>query len=238
VIIVICDPDTREAYWERFEAEKVQVTDAGWILTIPYTNKLSSSKAALQSLVPGVVDVLADLQKYWRFNNLLADFAVIVLLADRAEVNARNIAWITSFFNRLRATKELAYDCQGKIEIGFYGYDDDKRELFEVDEVREYVRLLDQALPDLFFFARSDEHSVTLRLFLFCLMDVGWDGERSTPGNPQKVMVDLEHLPEFLEHHFQGLNMITDWLGLTDEENERIGRAAIKALGCIPEDVR
>lgn len=69
-------------------------------------------------------------------------------------------------------------------------------------------------------------------------MGVGWEGERSTPGNPQKAIVDIEHLPEFLEHHFQGLNMITDWLGLTDEENERIGRAAIKALGCIPENVR
>jgi hypothetical protein len=75
----------------------------------------------------------------------------------------------------------LALHCQGKINISFDGYDDDPRELFEIDEVREYIDLLDEAIPELFFFARSERSATTLMFFLFCLAGRGWEGGRATP---------------------------------------------------------
>src|SRR5262245_20444525 len=58
VIIAICDPDSREAYWGRFQVDDIEVTEAGWKLTIPYGNKLASSKAALEALLPKITDHL------------------------------------------------------------------------------------------------------------------------------------------------------------------------------------
>ena len=57
------------------------------------------------------------------------------------------------FRSRICSTKELTLHCQRKINISFDGYDDDPRELFEIDEVKQYVALLDEALPELFFFS-------------------------------------------------------------------------------------
>ena len=46
------------------------------------------------------------------------------------------------FVQRLTSLKDFALHCQGKIQFGFAGYDDDPRELFEIDEVRWYVAVL------------------------------------------------------------------------------------------------
>jgi len=231
VIITICDPESREAYWVRFRVVDTQVSETGWKLTVPFGNRLSSTKAELQAFLPKLIDPLSELQEYWRVNNLLFESEVIVFMVDIQEVNAMDVSRVRALRQRLCLTKELAYRCQGKIEIAFYGYDDDSRELFEIDEVRRYIALLDQTFPELFFFARSEEPATTLKLFVFCLVGICWTGERSTPGNPQKVIVDYGKLGPFLERHFNYLNYIAERLGLSEAEIKRISKAAIKMLG-------
>jgi hypothetical protein len=234
VLIIICDPESREAFWIRFRAADAQITEAGWKLTIPYGNKLPSSKAALEALMPAVTDHLSTLKEYWRVNNMLFGFEFIIYAVDLKEVADMDVLGAHDFFDRLRSSKELAYHCQGKIEISFSGYDDDPRELFEIEEVKRYVTRLDGVLPDLFFFARSEEPFSTLLLFVFCLMGVGWEGERSTPSVTRKFMIDTTLLPPFLEWHFNGLNSISERLDLPESEIERISRAVGKMLGWPP----
>jgi hypothetical protein len=199
VIIVICDPETREGYWVRFRAEDVQITEAGWKLTIPFGNELSSSKVELEALLPPVLDHLSPLKEYWRVSNLFFEHDYIMFVVGIQEVKAMDASRAKVFRSRLCSTKELALHCQGKITISFDGYDDDSRELFEIDEVKQYVALLDEALPELFFFARTEDRHSTIMFFIFCLVGVGWESERSTPGNPQKVIVDYARLGPFLD---------------------------------------
>ena len=135
----------------------------------------------------------------------------------------------------MHVTKELAYECKGKLEICLFGYDDDPRELFEIEEVRQYVALLDEALPELFFFVPTGKPASTLRLFIFCLMPVSWEGDRSTRDVTRRVIVDLEPMGEFLERHFVGLNLMSEWVGLTEIEIERISESALSWLGYVPE---
>jgi hypothetical protein len=233
VIIVICDPDTRDAFWVHFEGEKARVTDAGWVITIPYDNKLATSKSGLLALLPEVTDKLATLDEFWALHGVFPHFSNIVLSIDVADVKAMDVSFPRCFFDNLRATKELAYGCQGKVEIGFSGYDDDPRKLFEIDEVREYVARLDATLPELLFFVRTDDAAMTLRLFVFCLMAVSWASDPSK--QPRKAILDLRYLDAFLEWHFRGLGEIGNWLGLSEDEIKTISDAAVKALACVPE---
>jgi hypothetical protein len=152
-------------------------------------------------------------------------------MVDVREVNEMDVSRANEFRRRLCSTKELAHHCQGAIEVGFYGYDDDPRELFEIYEVRRYVALLDQVLPELFFFARSERPAATLMLFVFCLAGIGWEGERSAPDNPKKFIVDYGTLGPFLEWHFADLNYMAEWLGLPEAEIECISTSAATAIG-------
>jgi hypothetical protein len=94
--------------------------------------------------------------------------------------------------------------------------------------------LLDEALPELFFFARTEDRRSTIMFFIFCLAGVGWESERATPGHPKKVIVDFGKLGPFLERHFTYLNYILEWLELPIEENKRICKAIAKLMG-MPE---
>jgi hypothetical protein len=231
VIILLCNPDTKRAYWACFGPAETQITEAGWKLTVPFENKLPSTKAALEALLPEVADHLSALEEYWALNNLPIGFQYIVFMIDRQNVEDVDLSAIRHFIQRLKSSKEFALHCQGKIEIGFGGYDDDPRELFEIEDVRRYVALLDRDFDQLFFFARSKEPATTLRIFVFCLMGVGWIGKRSTAGTPQPVLVDFHSVPDFLPRHFDGLNLICERLGLPDEEIYRISKAVTDVLG-------
>ncbi len=231
VIIIICDPATREGYWVRFRAADTQITEAGWRLTIPFENKLSSSKEALLAILPSVTDRLSQLKEYWRVNSMFFDSEVIIFVIDVEEVNKQDVSRAAGFRERLCRSKELALHCQGRIAIGFSGYKDDPRELFEIDEVKRYVALLDEAFPELFFFVRCEKPAATLKLFISCLVGVGWESKRSTPGNPQKFIADYSLLLPFLQRHFVYLNYLCEWLGLSEEDNRRITKDIARTMG-------
>lgn len=169
-------------------------------MTIPYGNKLASSKTEILALLPEVTDRLAELDEYWAVHGMLPDFGVIVVNIEIDDVRAMDTSFPRGFFDNLRSTKDLACGCQGKIEILFRGYEDDARELFEIDEVRQYVARLDAVLPELFFFARADDDALTLRLFMHCLMAVGW--ARDPTKEPRYVTFDVTCFDSFLERHF------------------------------------
>lgn len=231
IIIVICAPESSEAFWTRFCPTDAEITESGWKLTIPFGNKLASCKSELEALLPPVADHLTDLRRYWEFNHLLFGFEAIVFMIDRESVEKKDLSTVMHFVRRLTASMELALHCQGKIAFGFAGYDDDPRELFEIDDVRWYVAVLDHNFNELFFFLPYEEPATALWLFAFCIAGVCWEGERSTPGNPRKVIVDFEMLAPFFERHYTYLNYICEWLQLPAEEVERISLGVAKALG-------
>jgi hypothetical protein len=136
VIIAICEPEKKEAYWVSFQVGAAQITDAGWTLTVPYENRLSSSKVTIESLLPPVKDHLSLLKEYWRVNEMLKGAESIIFAIERDEVETGDISRAEEFRARITSTKELALHCQGKVEFSFSGYDNDPRELHEIDEVQ------------------------------------------------------------------------------------------------------
>ncbi len=234
VLICLCDPENSECYWEKFESHLVQPTGSGWKLTVPFRNKLSSSKEEILSMLPPTLDAAAELKSYWELNNMLIDSGTVIYMLDEHDIANRELALPRAFFDRLRSTRELAHKCQGKVEIMFSGYDDDPRELFEIEEVRAYVVTLDHALPEIFFFLRSEQPTYSLMIFALCQTDVTWVDGRSTKSVTKQVTFDPRPVAYFLERHWPALNELTDWLGMPIEENKSISFAVIRCLGLEP----
>ena len=236
VLVIICDPESEMCYWARFLPEQTTPTDAGWKITIPFENKFSKAKNEIHAMLPPMKDSLSDLQEYWVFNEMIAASPYIHFVVGRYEIEHIDTARPRNFFDRLRSTKELAHRCQGKVEISFHGYDDDFRELFEIDEVRNYVSKLDAALRELFFFARTEEPHFMLKLFALCQADVEWVDGRSTATVKRTVTFDNRNLWEFLNRHWPGLNEMTEWLSMTLEENKKISSDVMRCFGIEPSD--
>ena len=86
----------------------------------------------------------------------------VILMFSRQQVEAGDISETLALLRRLTAERQTAIDFCGRISLAVDGYNDDPRELFEVPEVRAYIKRLDQAWPSWFFFLSQADESVKL----------------------------------------------------------------------------
>ena len=234
VLICLCDPATNECWWAHFKPELTEPTPAGWKMTIPFESRLAESQAAIEALVAPVHDALSQLQDYWKLNRQLVESSVILYMLDEHDVESQDVVIPRAFFDRLRATKEMAQACQGKVEIMFSGYDDDPRELYEIDEVRAYVALLDPVLGDLLFFARTEKPTFTLLIFALCqTTGIEWPHGRNDRAF-QRVSFDPRQFGDFINRHWLGLNELADWIGLPEDELKRISYECLDCVRLVP----
>lgn len=234
VLIVLSHPKDGVCYWQIFHPDLCTHYANSWTLVIPFANNLSESQAHLLALLPEIRDHLADHQEAGQKAELLRESGYIAIHVPRSEVESMSVQTARSFFNSLKRSKELALAAQGKVVIYFSGFDSDSRELYEIDSMRKYIPLLDYALPELFFFARTDEPRDTLPTFALCQIPIV---DKTMVSGTYRLEMDGEYLAAFLTRHWPGLNQMTEWLGLSKEENERIGRAAVSSLASMPDEV-
>ncbi|BBL69447.1 hypothetical protein MoryE10_00530 [Methylogaea oryzae] len=231
VLIVLCHPESKECYWVRFLPQETQPAGDNWKITVFFENILRESKAKIEALLPPLMDHREALEAYWAVNNLLAESDYLHFIIDRPEVESKDITRTREFFDRLRVTRELALENQGKVELSFFGYENDPRELFEIPVVREYISILSPALPELFFFVRTQQPTSTLKTFALCQTNVSWVDGRSTRLVAKQIVYDTDKVVDFLQLGYSGLNEMTEWLALPLEENIRISADVAHCLG-------
>ena len=152
-------------------------------------------------------------------NNLLdtlgADWLGIVVSREDVEANdtTETLASLWIVFR----DRETVRRFQGRVEIGFHGYDTDPREVFEIPEIRRFCRRLDESFPYWFYFLPSDGLiSQTLSAIAACLCSVTKHGPGLISLGPDR--------PVFLMSHFAALNELVDRYSLGEGERERISR--------------
>lgn len=231
VLIVLCHPETNDCYWVRFLPHETQKAGDNWKITVPLENVLSQSKANIEAMLPPLEDHREALEAYWLVNQMITEAGYIHFIIDRLEVEAIDTTRPREFFDRLRVTKELALENQGKVEISIFGYEHDSRELFEIPEVRKYISVLAPILSELFFFARTKQPTSTLMTFALCQTNVEWVDGRSTKTITKQIVYDTNKVGEFLQIGYSGLNEIWAWLSLPMEDNIRISADVARCLG-------
>jgi len=235
VLIVICHPKSGDCYWVVFDPAVTSKAGQNWKITVPFENKLVNSKQQVMSLLPPPSDYLSEVEHYWAINDIIVEHQHIFLVIGREEVSELDVSDVRAFFDRIRATRELAAHCQGKVELSFHGYEDDHRELYEIPEVRSFALVLSAALPELFFFAYTEEYSQGLLILAICHTEV--KKLSITPNADNKIPIEFSTygIADFLESHWPGLNELTNWLQMPIEENKRITFNVIRTLGFDPQ---
>lgn len=87
-------------------------------------------------------------------------------MISRAEVESGDISPAIGVLQRLIESFEIALEFFERVDIAFHGYDDDSRELFGIQKVRDYSHKLDHSFPFWLFFL-SKRHLGLQCLFLF-----------------------------------------------------------------------
>lgn len=117
-----------------------------------------------------------------------------------------------------------------RVDIAFYGYDDDPRELFEIQEVRQYVSDLDVKFPFWLFFL-SKKH-LGLQCLLWCNLPPYLTPEGRADIFPRRIGELLT------KRWFPAMNHVCNFAGYSEEQVELLTDRAIEYInnGRLPLD--
>jgi hypothetical protein len=145
----------------------------------------------------------------------------VVLLISRREIESGDITSVTSRLKPFLAAREDAWLYRGQMSMVIDGFNDDPRELVDIPEVREFLRMFDKQWPYwAFFFNQVDD---SIKIYLSCVCGVSFPGGGA-------VEIDADKLSEFLMHGFAGMNSIFDRFGFSETELEVQSRGIVEIV--------
>jgi hypothetical protein len=102
---------------------------------------------------------------------------------------------------------------QNNVMISFQGYDDDPRGLFEISEVREFIKELDTQWYSWLFFMTKEPCISPLAIITLCLC-------RYTRSSAGLFIPDRKDSRRFMWNHFGALNGLCQICNLSKEQKE------------------
>lgn len=143
----------------------------------------------------------------------------LIVSVQREAVVRRRINEALTTLRGWVETSKRPQDLRGRLQLAFDGYDADRRELWTIPEVRDFVRLLDEEFP--FWFYLADLQSDVLKVIALCLCRV------SSP-RPEATVIHQEDFAAFLEQHFGAMNQLLEHWQLNEVENESVSQEVIE----------
>ena len=126
------------------------------------------------------------------------DYAMLVVF--RSDIEDGDIGSTLESLEKLK-TAIRNIELHGKADLAIQGYDEDTRELFEVPEVCDHLRLLTREFPYFFYFANLETPALTAIAACVC------GAEKLAEG---RISISNQDLLPFLEQQFSGLNELTE----------------------------
>jgi hypothetical protein len=137
------------------------------------------------------------------------DFLAVVV--DRQDVERLHVETTLNVLQRLLQDRQTVVRFRARLDIAFAGYDDDTRELHEIDEVRKFLGHLDKKFPFWFYFLNL--HSGTLIMILLSLCPYS----RNSDGT---FVIDQAEQERFFVEHGSAVTWLFQTYGLDQEEYE------------------
>ena len=142
----------------------------------------------------------------------------VILMFSRRQVVTGDLAEPLQFLRRLAADRHAALEFSGRISLVVDGYNDDPRELFEIPEVRTYIKRLDEAWPHWFFFLSQADESI--KVLESCLCE-------TIEVVPGVTSVDMDQLERSLARHFGAMYHLGESLNLPEAVCEEVAEGIL-----------
>ena len=139
-----------------------------------------------------------------------ADWLRVVV--DRSDVEALDVSGTAETLSRVLADRDAVERYRGSVDLAFFGYINDPRELRDIPEVRRFCSKLDAEFPYWFYFLSTDR--VTLGVIACCLCSVA----QLRPG----VVSIGPDLLDFMRGHYAAMNWLFDNYSLDERLNVEI----------------
>lgn len=222
ILILIVNLDDKKVYWEEFSINKTSNTTKGWTILIPKWNKLDIElKNKFIDIAGDIIDYMPQIEYQWKLNHKLKTSDIILLNVSQREILNLDTTGLTRLLEKLTINDEMIKKSQSKLSFFIDGYNHDSREIYEIPEVREWMKKVfeDFKYWGYFLDMRKDFIKLTgLRLITLCLCDCKIIG--TNENNTSKyVEYDVHESIEIMKQIFNWLNEFTDKYNIPEEIN-------------------
>ncbi len=227
ILIILIDLDNKNAFWEVFDGAKTEQAGKNWKMTIPRRNQLNNhSEKKLLKFVGPITDYVSQLESKWKLNQLLQTGSQrIIFRIPKQEILQNKFDFIINALKRVQSTPELILNLKSKIDISFDDYDDDTRELYEITEVKSWIKKLFSRSNCWPYLMALDRASGFLKLAFFCFVPIK---EKHIVGHRYKLEFDTKHSSVFVTDLFEKLNDYCEQNGLSEQTNIEISNKIMR----------
>ncbi len=149
----------------------------------------------------------------------LHDFDFLTVVISRDEVEQHDTSGPIGVLKKMLQSPERIRTFRTRVNISFFGYDQDNRELFEIPDVRDYVTRLYSDFPYwLYFLARE---CTGLQCLTLCMLPPFLTEDARAKTYPQRIADLLER------RWIPALNHLCAAIGETDDEADQLLNSAI-----------
>lgn len=226
VIIVLVNDKDSKVYWTLCDPQKTEKAGENWKLIVPFIKQLdkNSKKELLQYISP-IKDYVSQLESLWAENKTFKKAGRILFRVDKADILNSEYESLISGLNRLKINLDLIASLKGKVDISIDGYDDDAKELYEIEEVTKWTELVFQNTVGLSYFLATDHLAHFLRLMQYIKMDykIIHDWKTNEEGKRRRgIEFDLTTCEPFLKELWDDLNKFCSEYNIPEKINEEI----------------
>lgn len=230
VLIILVDIEREIAYWEICKVEFVDLHDTFWTIPIPKAQRISSTqKEELIKFVPETVDYVSQLDEYWKVNKLLSDSGRLFILAGKGNIKEMNYQPLIDLISRICSNKHHFSKFRENIEIGIHGFDNDRRELYQIPEIKNWITKIFNNVPGLTYFLANDQYSQFFKVFVFSSVKL-INIDKGLKKDKIWVEFDNKDLKTVFDIIFTDLNDFTEAFNLSMEVNKEISNNLAKCI--------
>lgn len=226
ILIIIINPISNIVLWELFDATKTDRAKSSWKMTIPENKMLNTqSKDLLLKHIGPITDYSSQLDEEWRINELLKKHERIIFQVPKSEIVEKKYQFVLDGLERIHATSELLIHVKNKVDISIDDYEFDERELFEIPEVKEWIKELYNLSNCWPYLMAMDRVGGFMTIAFIChLNDViknsAEEGNFSVEFNPEEAL-------EFVKLNWHKLNEFSDDNNISEQTNKEISNLLV-----------
>lgn len=150
---------------------------------------------------------------------------IVVTEFSRRQVESGELDTIVASLERLSKVPEVALKLKGSMFLSFAGWDDDRREIYDIPEIVQFFRALTQHWPHWFYFLEAEQDSIKNSLFL--LLDLKYE---SKSNGKMSYVFDPHQFSSKAMFLFEHMNSLMLDVGMTEEDIEVRSREIELAL--------
>lgn len=225
VLIVLVNLDSELVYWTEFDINKISQNKTGWTIRVLRKENFNRNFKEHFYSLPGLeVDYLPQIEYQWALDKEMTQSGLIILAIDKSEIIQMNLNVFNSLLTKFTSSDDMIKKCKEKLSFGIFGYEEDKRELYQIKEVRDWVKAIIPVVKYWGYFLNMDtkiSRLSGLRILHLCSTEIKVIGlDKSKLG----YMIEPNH-----EQTIELMNALFAWLN-EFSDNYMIDESIIKEL--------